>query len=75
MACIIHLFINYKYRQVAKLHLFHLQHTLKKSGNCENFKILFDTAKIDFIFNFVETSRFSDVKWKNHAIALAKKTL
>ena len=75
MACIIHLFTDYRFRQVAKLHLPHLQHTLKESGNCENFKILSDTAKVDFILSLVETSRFSDVKWKSHAIALAKKAL
>ena len=75
MACIIHLLTDSRYCQVAKLHLPHLQHTLKESGDCENLKILSDTAKVDLILSLVEASRFSDVKWKRHAIALAKKAL
>ena len=57
------------------MHLPHLQHTLKEFGHYENLKILSDSAKVDLILSLVEASRFSDVKWKRHAIALAKKAL
>ena len=40
-----------------------------------NLKILSDSAKLDLILSFMEASRFSDVRWKRHAIALAKKAL
>ncbi|KAI4166538.1 MAG: hypothetical protein LQ343_007969 [Gyalolechia ehrenbergii] len=68
-------YLEPKYRQVAKLHLPHLQHTLKEFGDCQNLKVLSDSAKVDLILGLVEASRFSDVGWKRHAIALAKKVL
>ncbi|KAL9044405.1 MAG: hypothetical protein Q9214_002455 [Letrouitia sp. 1 TL-2023] len=68
-------YLEPKYRQLAKLHLPHLQHTLKESGDCEKFKSLSNTARADLILSLVEASRFSDAKWKCHAIAMAKRAL